>query len=90
METTMQEELKHRKQRTGIVISDKMDQTVSVLVERTVTHSQFFKQIKRQSKFMAHNENNDAKMGDRVLIEESRPLSKLKRWRIVEIIERAK
>ena len=86
----MQEEMKHRKQRTGIVVSDKMNQTVSVVVERTVTHPQFFKQIKKQSKFMAHNENNDAKQGDRVLIEETRPLSKLKRWKVVEVIERAK
>lgn len=86
----MQEETKHRKQRTGIVVSDKMNLSVCVVVERTVTHPQFFKQVKKQSKFMAHNDNNDAKQGDRVLIEETRPLSKLKRWKVIEILERAK
>lgn len=78
------------KTRVGRVLSDKMDKTVVVLVERIVKHPQYEKRLKRGKKFKAHNEGNKAKMGDLVRIVETRPLSKEKRWRVVEIIEKAK
>ena len=81
---------KTRKQFIGLVVSDRMEKTASILVERTITHPLFKKQVKKRRKFMAHDEQNECKIGDKVLIEETRPLSKLKRWRIVQIIERAK
>ena len=74
----------------GVVVSDKMDKTVVVRVERLVRHPVFHKYIKRYVKYKAHDENNDCRMGDRVMIAASRPLSKEKRWRMVQIIERAK
>lgn len=74
----------------GIVVSDKMDKTVVVRVQRLVRHPVFHKYIKRYVKYKAHDENNDCRMGDRVMIAASRPLSKEKRWRMVQIVERAK
>jgi 30S ribosomal protein S17 len=79
-----------RKQRIGVVISNKMDKTIRVLVERKVMHPKYEKFVKRSSKFMAHDEKNECNMGDVVRIMETRPLSKNKCWRLVEIIERAK
>jgi len=79
-----------RKTRIGKVVSDKMDKTVVVAIETLVRHPLYKKSIKRTTKFKAHDENNECKVGDRVLIMETRPLSKEKRWRVVEILERAK
>ncbi len=79
-----------RKERIGIVVSNKMDKSVSVLVERKVKHPIYGKFVKKSTKFMAHDEKNECGMGDTVRIMETRPLSKNKRWRLVEIIERAK
>lgn len=74
----------------GIVVSDKMDKTVTVKVERTVMHSLYLRYMKRNKKYAAHDETNDCKVGDKVLITSCRPLSKNKRWRVREILERAK
>ncbi|SHK99901.1 30S ribosomal protein S17 [Rhodothermus profundi] len=79
-----------RKERIGVVVSNKMDKTITVAVERLVKHPLYGKYIKRTTKLMAHDENNEANEGDVVRIMETRPLSKRKRWRLVEIIERAK
>jgi small subunit ribosomal protein S17 len=79
-----------RKQFIGIVVSDKMDKTVVVMVERLVKHPLYGKYIKRRKKYMAHDENNECRIGDKVLIEETRPLSRRKRWRVRQILERAK
>ncbi|HRN38004.1 MAG: 30S ribosomal protein S17 [Flavobacteriales bacterium] len=79
-----------RKERVGIVSSDKMDKSITVTVERRVKHAKYGKFIKRTSKFMAHDENGDAHVGDTVRIAETRPMSKTKRWRLVEVVERAK
>lgn len=79
-----------RKTRTGVVVSDKMEKTVVVSVERTFAHPLYGKRVTRQKKFHAHDEENDYREGDIVRIEETRPLSKRKRWRVVEAIERAK
>ncbi len=79
-----------RQRKIGIVTSAKMQKSIVVSVERLVKHPLYKKYIKRRSKFMAHDERNEAKEGDVVLIEETRPLSKRKRWRLVKIIERAK
>lgn len=73
---------------TGVVVSDKMDKTVVVLVNRLVRHPMYKKYIRRSAKFMAHDEQNIARMGDTVEIIESRPLSKFKRWRMTRIVER--
>ena len=73
----------------GTVVSDKMDKTVVVLVERLVQHKLYKKYIKRRAKFAAHDENNASRVGDKVLITQSRPLSKTKRWRVTQIIEKA-
>lgn len=86
----MAEERRQRKVRTGLVVSDKMDRTVIVNIETTVRHPLYGKIYKRNSKLHAHDETNDAKTGDRVKVIETRPLSKTKRWRVVEILERAK
>ncbi len=75
---------------TGIVVSDKMDKTVTVVVERTIMHRLYKRFVKRTAKFAAHDEQNECKVGDRVVIVSSRPLSKNKRWRVREIVERAK
>jgi small subunit ribosomal protein S17 len=79
-----------RKERVGIVTSDKMNKSVVVMVERRVKHPKYGKFVKLSSKFMAHDEKEEAHIGDTVRISETRPLSKLKRWRLVEVIERAK
>ncbi|MDL2219962.1 30S ribosomal protein S17 [Ruminococcaceae bacterium OttesenSCG-928-O06] len=79
-----------RKTRTGTVVSDKMDKTVVVAVKDSVQHPLYKKIIKRTVKFKAHDENNECKVGDRVTIMETRPLSKDKRWRLVKIVEKAK
>ena len=71
---------------TGVVVSDKMDKTVVVLVNRLVKHPVYKKYIRRRAKFMAHDERNAAKLGDTVEIIQSRPLSKLKRWRLAKIL----
>ena len=73
----------------GMVVSDKMDKTVVVLVERLVKHQLYHKYIRRRSKFAAHDENNAARTGDKVLITQSRPLSKTKKWRVSKIVEKA-
>ena len=74
----------------GVVTSNKMDKTVTVLVERKVKHPLYGKIVKKTYKLQAHDENNDAKIGDTVRVMETRPLSKDKRWRLVEIMEKAK
>jgi small subunit ribosomal protein S17 len=79
-----------RKVREGLVVSDKMDKTVVVAVEDRVKHPLYGKVIRRTSKLKAHDEANSAGIGDRVLLMETRPLSATKRWRVVQIIERAK
>jgi small subunit ribosomal protein S17 len=79
-----------RKTRIGKVVSNKMDKTVVVAIETLVSHPLYKKSVKRTTKFKAHDENNECNIGDRVRIMETRPLSKEKRWRLVEIIERAK
>lgn len=79
-----------RKQRTGLVISNKMDKTITVKVERRLMHPLYGKFVKRSNKFFAHDEENACNIGDLVRIMETRPLSKNKRWRLVEIIEKAK
>jgi small subunit ribosomal protein S17 len=79
-----------RKVRQGVVVSDKMDKTVIVAVERRTTHPLYRKTITRTEKLHAHDEANDVRAGDRVRISETRPLSKTKRWRVVEVLERAK
>ncbi|HET6714198.1 MAG TPA: 30S ribosomal protein S17 [Actinomycetota bacterium] len=79
-----------RKVRTGVVVSDKMDKTVLVRVDRKVTHPLYRKTVRRSSKLAAHDEQNEAHVGDTVRLMETRPISKSKRWRVVEIVERAK
>ena len=86
METTR----KLRKERTGLVVSDKMDKSIVVVVERKVKHPMYGKFVKKTTKFTAHDEKNECGIGDTVRIMETRPLSKNKCWRLVEIIERAK
>jgi len=83
-------ERRTRKVREGIVVSDKMDKTVVVSVEDRVKHALYGKVMRRSSRLKAHDEQNDAHTGDRVLVMETRPLSATKRWRVVEILERAK
>ncbi len=79
-----------RKTRTGIVVSDKMDKTVVIAIKDNVRHPLYGKIIKRTSKIHAHDENNICGIGDKVTVMETRPLSKTKRWRVVEIVEKAK
>ena len=86
----MNEERNLRKTRVGVVTSDKMDKTVVVSVETLVQHPLYKKRVRRTTKFKAHDEHNQCKVGDKVRITETRPLSKDKRWRVVEIIEAAK
>jgi len=83
-------ERNQRKERIGVVQSDKMDKTITVSVRRQMKHPMYGKYLERSSKFMTHDENNDANEGDTVRIMETRPQSKNKRWRLVEIVERAK
>jgi len=74
----------------GVVVSDKADKTIVIKVERQIAHPLYKKYYKRSKKFMAHDERNEAKEGDKVRIQESRPLSAKKRWALIEIVERAK
>ena len=78
-----------RKERKGVVVSDKMDKTIVVQVTRRIRHPLYGKEMSQSRKFHAHDEANEAKIGDVVRIVESRPLSRLKRWRLLEIVERA-
>jgi small subunit ribosomal protein S17 len=86
---TMSERNNNRKVQIGKVVSDKMDKTIVVAVETYKKHSLYHKRIKYTKKFKAHDENNDAKIGDTVRIMETRPLSKDKTWRMVEIVDKA-
>ena len=79
-----------RKTRTGMVVSDKMDKTITVAIERKVPHPIYKKYFKKTTKLMAHDEKSECGIGDKVKIMEIRPLSKRKRWRLVEIVEKAK
>ena len=79
-----------RKERQGVVVSSKMDKTVVVAVERKEKHPLYGKFVKKTTKFVAHDEKNECGIGDTVAIMETRPLSKTKRWRVVEIVEKAK
>ncbi|MDI9419515.1 MAG: 30S ribosomal protein S17 [Firmicutes bacterium] len=81
---------KSRKTRVGVVVSDKMDKTVVVAVRRDVRHPLYGRIVRKTVKFKAHDENNECKIGDRVRIMETRPLSKDKRWRVMEIVEKAR
>jgi small subunit ribosomal protein S17 len=83
-------ERSRRKVRTGVVVSDKMDKTVLIRIDRKVRHPLYKKTVARSNKLAAHDPNNDAHVGDTVRVMETRPLSKTKRWRVVEIVERAK
>lgn len=85
----MEENKAARKTRVGTVVSDKMDKTVVVAVERLIHHQQYRKFVRRRNKFKAHDAQNACKVGDRVLIEESRPISKDKRWVVIQVIEKA-
>lgn len=88
-ETKIPEARGNRKQRVGEVVSNKMTKTIVVRVERRFPHPQFKKIVTSYKKFYAHDEKSEAKVGDTVCIEESRPLSKLKRWTLVQVVERA-
>ena len=79
-----------RKERIGVVVSNKMDKSITIAVESKVKHPMYGKFIKKTSKFMAHDEKNDCNIGDTVRIMETRPMSKNKNWRLVEVIERVK
>jgi len=79
-----------RKQRVGVVTSSKMDKSVTIIVERRLKHPIYGKYVKKTKKFMAHDEKNECNEGDTVRIMETRPLSKKKRWRVIEIVVRAK
>ena len=87
--TTEAAERSRRKVRTGVVVSDKMDKTIVVRIDRQFRHALYGKTVRRSSKLAAHDEQNDAHVGDTVRVMETRPLSKSKRWRVVEIVERA-
>jgi small subunit ribosomal protein S17 len=87
--TSSSEERQQRKMRTGVVVSDKMDKTVVVEVTRTVLHPVYKKYIRRRKRFMAHDEDNRCKIGDEVMIVESRPLSRHKNWRVRKILKEA-
>ena len=80
---------RRRNTKVGVVVSNKMQKTVVVAVENVVRDPRYAKYVKRTSKFMAHSENNDVNVGDRVVIEETRPLSKRKRWAVREVLEKA-
>ena len=89
-ETAKAPEAKSQRQLTGTVVSDKMNKTVTVLVERQVMHPTIGKVVSRTKKYHAHNEGNDAKVGDKVVIEECRPISKSKAWKVTRVAERAR
>ena len=78
-----------KKQYTGVVVSDKMDKTAVVSVSRTFQHKRYKKTVRKQTKYKAHDEQNQCKMGDKVTIVESSPVSKDKRWEVIEVVERA-
>ena len=80
---------RRRQQKIGVVVSNKMQKTVVVEVERLVMHPLYHKYLRRRSRFMAHDEKNECKVGDRVQIKETRPMSRLKRWRVTTVLERA-
>ena len=80
----------NRKIRMGTVISNKMDKTATVLMERIIEHPLYHRVVKRSKKLLAHDENNECQIGDKVVVVETRPLSKRKRWKVAEIVERAK
>ena len=84
------QERKRRKIREGLVVSTSMEKTVVVAVTERVSHARYFKTVQQTKKLYAHDEENDARLGDRVRVLETRPLSKKKRWRLVEIVERAR
>ena len=90
MSDTQTTDRARRKVRTGVVVSDGMDKTVLVRIDRQVRHGLYGKTVRRSSKLAAHDEANDAHVGDTVRVMETRPISKSKRWRVVEIVERAK
>jgi len=79
----------NKREKVGVVVSNKMQKTVVVAVENLVRHEMYQKYIKRTNKFLAHNENPDVNVGDRVIIEETRPLSKRKRWNVKEVVAKA-
>lgn len=83
-------ESKTKRTLTGVVVSDKMNKTVTVLVERRVMHPVLGKVVRRSKKYHAHSENNEFKAGDTVLIEETRPLSKTKAWKVTQLLEKAR
>ena len=85
----MSEQVKNTRSETGRVVSDKMDKSITVLIERKVPHPIYGKYVKRSTKLHAHDENNECKQGDLVSIEECRPISKTKSWRLAKILERA-
>jgi small subunit ribosomal protein S17 len=85
----MSEQVKNTRSETGRVVSDKMDKSITVLIERKVPHPIYGKYVKRSTKLHAHDENNECKQGDLVSIEECRPISKTKSWRLSKILERA-
>ena len=89
-EEQAQQQRSRRKTRVGVVVSDAMDKTILVRIDRQVRHPLYGKTVRRSSKLAAHDETNDAHVGDTVRVVETRPLSKSKRWRLVEIVERAK
>ncbi len=89
-DTTAQPGRRSRKTREGLVVSDKMQATVVVAVTERVRHPRYGKTVQRTRKLYAHDSENDAKVGDRVRVTETRPLSKLKRWRVTEVVERAR
>jgi len=89
-ETPEQEPRRSRKTRERLVVSDKMQATVVVAVTERVRHARYGKTVQRTRKLYAHDSENDAKVGDRVRVTETRPLSKLKRWRVTEVVERAR
>ncbi|HWB71781.1 MAG TPA: 30S ribosomal protein S17 [Egibacteraceae bacterium] len=89
MSATQQQARGARKVRQGVVASDGMDKTVVVVVERRTTHPLYGKTVTRSARYQAHDETNDCRVGDRVRIVETRPLSKTKRWRVLDVVERA-
>ena len=89
-EASQTSERSRRKVRTGVVVSEKMDKTVLVRIDRKVRHPLYRKTVARSNKLAAHGENNDAHVGDTVRVMETRPLSKTKRWRVVEVVQRAR
>ena len=78
-----------KRELVGTDVSNKADKTATVLVERLVKHKMYLKYVRRRTKFAAHDDSNDCQIGDKVLISESRPLSKTKRWRVIKIVEKA-